>query len=67
MTQTTAKPNAQGLVTVLMDPVLIALSGLLVAMLLAFLLGFIPYPVGIFVLAAFIAARVLYLQGPGNN
>jgi len=50
-----------------MDLVLIALSGLLLATLLAFLLGIIPYPVGIFVLAAFIAARVLYLQGPGNK
>ncbi|MFC1774510.1 hypothetical protein ACFL3A_14365 [Pseudomonadota bacterium] len=50
-----------------MDPVLITLSGLLLATLLGFLLGVIPYPIGLFVLAAFIAARILYLQGPGKR
>jgi hypothetical protein len=45
-----------------MDTVLIVLLGLLLATLLAFLLGFFPYPFGLLILAAFIAARVLHLQ-----
>ena len=32
--------------------------------LLAFFLGVIPYPYGLIVLAALIAARILYLRGP---
>ncbi len=54
-------------VTRLVDPVLIALLGLLFATLLAFFLGIIPYPYGLIVLAAFIAARILYRQGPGKG
>lgn len=50
-----------------MDPVLIVLSGLLLVTLLAFLLGVIPYPIGLLVLAAFIAARIMYLQGLGKR
>lgn len=50
-----------------MDPVVLALSGLLLATLLAFLLGVIPYPIGLFVLAACITARILYLQGRGKR
>ena len=50
-----------------MDPVLIALSLLLFATLLAFLLGVVPYPFGLFVLAAVITARILYLQGRGKR
>ena len=50
-----------------MDPVLIILSGLLVASLLAFFLGIIPYPFGLLVLAALIAARLLHLRGPGRR
>jgi hypothetical protein len=50
-----------------MDLVLTALVGLLLATLLAFLLGIIPYPYGLFVLAAFIAARLLYRQGRGKR
>jgi hypothetical protein len=56
-----------GVVTRRMDIVLIALLGLLFAILLAFFLGIIPYPYGLIVLAAFIAARILYLQGPGKD
>jgi hypothetical protein len=51
----------------LLDPVLITLSGLLLASLLAFFLDIIPYPYGLLVLAAFIAARILYLQGSGKR
>jgi len=47
-----------------MNLILIALLGLLLATLLAFFLGVIPYPFGLIVLAAFIAARILYLRGP---
>ena len=43
-----------------MDPILIVLLGLLLATLLAFFLGVIPYPYGLIVLAVFIAARILY-------
>ena len=45
------------------DPVLLVLLGLLLASLLAFILGFIPYPFGLLILTIFIAARLLYLQG----
>jgi len=47
-----------------MDLILIALLGLLLATLLAFFLGVIPYPYGLIVLAALIAGRILYLRGP---
>jgi len=50
-----------------MDGVLIILSGLLLASLLAFFLGVIPYPFGLLVLSALIAARFLYLRGPGRR
>ena len=50
----------------LTDPVLIALLGLLGATLLLFVLGIIPYPYGLLVLMAFIAARILYLRGPSK-
>lgn len=43
---------------------LIVLLALLLASLLAFLSGFIPYPFGLIVLSVLIAARVLYLRGP---
>ena len=45
------------------DPLLIVLAGLLGASLLAFFAGLIPYPYGLFILGAFIFARILYLQG----
>jgi hypothetical protein len=50
-----------------MDAVLLLLLGLLLASLLAFMLGFIPYPFGLLVLLALIAGRILYLQGPGKR
>ena len=45
------------------DPALVILLALLAASLLAFILGIIPYPYGLFVLGAFVIARILYLQG----
>ena len=45
------------------DGVLLVPLGLLAATLSAFLLGVFPYPFGLFVLAALIAGRILYLQG----
>ncbi len=45
-----------------MDPVLTLLIGLLLASLLAFSLGIIPYPFGLLVLGVFVVARVLYLR-----
>ncbi len=48
------------------DPVLLALLGLLLASLLAFILGIIPYPFGLFILTIFIAARIFYLKGAGK-
>jgi hypothetical protein len=50
-----------------MDLILIALLGLLLAILAAFLLGIVPYPYGLLVLLAFIAARILYLRGTGKR
>jgi hypothetical protein len=47
-----------------MDLILLALLGLLLATVLAFFLGVIPYPYGLIVLAALIAARILYLRDP---
>jgi hypothetical protein len=55
---------ATALVPAIMDPLLIVLLGLLLASLLAFVSGFIPYPFGLIVLSALIAARILYLAGP---
>jgi hypothetical protein len=49
------------------DTVLMILLGLFAASLLAFLLGIIPYPFGLLILAAFIAARIAYLRGPGKR
>jgi uncharacterized protein (DUF697 family) len=46
-----------------MDPVLLLLLGLLAASLLASFLGIIPYPYGLIVLLAFIAARLFSLLG----
>ena len=54
-------------VTVYMDRVLVLLLGLLLATLLAFFLGIIPYPFGLIVLLVLIAARILYLRGPGKR
>ena len=51
----------------LTDPVVIILLALLAATLLAFFLGIFPYPYGLMVLAAFTAARILYLQGRGDR
>lgn len=45
-----------------MDPVLLILSGLLLATLIAFLAGFFPYPFGVLVLALLITARILHLR-----
>ena len=45
-----------------MDPILTLMVGLLLASLLAFFLGIIPYPYGLLVLGVFIAARILYLR-----
>jgi len=47
-----------------MDLILIVLLGLLLATLLAFFLGVIPYPFGLIVLGVLVAARILYLRGP---
>ena len=47
-----------------LDPLLLILVSLLAATLLAFLLGFTPYPFGLIVLAVLLAARILYLRGP---
>ena len=44
------------------DPVLLILSGLLLASLAAFLLDIIPYPFGLIVLTIFIIGRVFYLK-----
>jgi hypothetical protein len=43
------------------DTVLLVLLALLLASLSAFFLGLIPYPYGLLILAAFIAARILHL------
>ncbi|MFZ0469593.1 MAG: hypothetical protein WAL92_11805 [Thiogranum sp.] len=59
-----ALSTAVELVTGPMDLILIALLGLLLATLLAFVMGVIPYPYGLIVLAALIAARILCLRGP---
>jgi ABC-type multidrug transport system permease subunit len=48
------------------DTVLLSLLGLLLASLLAFVLGIIPYPFGLFILTIFIAARIIYLKGAGR-
>jgi len=53
--------------TGLKDPVLLALLGLLVASLAAFFTGAIPYPYGLFVLVALVAARILYLRSQGKR
>jgi len=50
----------------LADPVLLVLAGLLAASLAAFFFGIIPYPFGLIVLSAFIAARLLSRMGPGK-
>ncbi len=47
------------------DPLLLTLVALLLASLLAFLLGWIPYPFGLIVLLLLLAARVCYLRGNG--
>ena len=44
------------------DPVLLILSGLLLASLAAFLLDFTPYPFALIVLTIFIIGRVFYLK-----
>ena len=44
------------------DPVLLILLGLLLATLLAFFLGLVPYPFGLLILIILIAARLLYLR-----
>jgi uncharacterized integral membrane protein len=46
-----------------MDSVLLLLLGLLAATLLAFFAGFFPYPYGLIILLAFIAARLFSLLG----
>lgn len=50
-----------------MDLMLIALIGLLLATLVAFIWEIIPYPYGLLVLSALIAARILYLRGGGKR
>ena len=47
------------------DPVLLILSALLLASLVAFLLDIFPYPFGMIVLTIFIIARVFYLKDSG--
>ena len=44
------------------DTVLLVLLALLLASIAAFMLGIIPYPFGLFILAVFIAARLFYLK-----
>ena len=46
----------------LKDPLLLMLVSVLAAMLLLFSFGVIPYPYGMFVLLAFIMARILYVK-----
>lgn len=46
----------------LRDPLLIVLLGALALSLLGFLTGYLPYPFGLLVLSAFIAARIIYLS-----
>ncbi|MGD2136888.1 MAG: hypothetical protein PVF08_01435 [Gammaproteobacteria bacterium] len=50
-----------------MDPVLLLLSALLLASLAAFLSGILPYPFGLLVLAALIAARLHDRRDPGRH
>jgi len=45
------------------DPLLLVLIGILAASLLAFLTGALPYPFGLLVLSAFIAARIFHNAG----
>ena len=44
------------------DPVVLILLGLLLATLLAFTLGLVPYPFGLLILVILVAARLLYLR-----
>ena len=46
----------------LTDPVLLVLTALLAVSIMAFLLGFIPYPYGLIVLGFFIVARIFTLD-----
>ena len=45
------------------DPLLLVLVGILAVSLLAFLTGALPYPSGLLVLSAFIAARIFHNAG----
>jgi dihydroxy-acid dehydratase len=51
----------------LCDPVLLALGLLLMASLAGFFSGVFPYPFGFLVLLVFVVARILFLQGGGNE
>lgn len=49
------------------DPVLGLLVVLLLASLAGFFSGVFPYPFGFLVLLVFVVARILFLQGGGNQ
>lgn len=44
------------------DPLLLLLLTILAISLLAFMAGLLPYPFGLLVLSAFIAARILHIS-----
>jgi hypothetical protein len=52
-----------GIMKIFKDPLLLVLVGILAVSLLAFLTGALPYPFGLLVLSAFIAARILHNAG----
>ena len=49
------------------DPLLVGLLALLLASVMAFLLGIIPYPLGLLVLVILIVARAMHLKGSGKR
>jgi hypothetical protein len=50
-----------------LDPVLILLIALLLATLTAFFLGIFPYPYGLLILSAFVAARLFWPRGDDSK
>ena len=49
------------------DPLLVGLVAVLLASVTLFLLGIIPYPLGLLVLMVLIVARVMYLRDSGKR
>lgn len=62
-----ARLYAQMKTHVYTDPILIIIGLLLLASLLTFFSGLIPYPYGILVLTIFFVARLLSLQKPYSD